>query len=108
MNEEELDHLVDAVRRQPLPPCPGALEQNVLRRLRVARADEPGLGGWLERWLPQPLFLAASVAVVLAASFATAAILAPSSPPSRSDTARVALGFDAFADPLSLPTDHQP
>lgn len=108
MKENEFNDLVDRLRRSPIPPTPGNLDQNVLRRISLARAEERNPGGWLNRRLLRPAFLLATFAVVTGTSFATAAVLTQANLPSRADSARVALGFDAFTDPISLPTDSHP
>ena len=108
MNEKEFEELVGKLQRSPIPSSPGNLDQNVLRRIRLARAENRSTGSWLSNWLPRPAFMLATITVVMGTSFATAAVLAQANQPSRADSARVALGFDSFADPLSLPTDHHP
>jgi hypothetical protein len=44
--KEHLDTLLEAVKEKPLPNCPGALEANVLRRVRLARTQEAVVGWW--------------------------------------------------------------
>lgn len=103
MNEKEFNEIEEQLRTDPLPSCPANLEQNVLRRIRLAKGGKAELLDWLGSWLTRPAFLAATLAIVVVSSFATASLL------SRSGVAEdpvAALGFDVFSDPISLPTDH--
>lgn len=108
MKEHDFDGLVGKLQKSEIPPCPADFDQNVLRRIRLHRAEERNPGTWLNNWLLRPAFLLATFGVVMGTSFATAAVLTQTSQPTRADSARVALGFDSFTDPISLPTDHHP
>lgn len=45
MNNENLDFLIQLLKeRRHLPPCPSHMEANVLRRIRLDRADAAGAG----------------------------------------------------------------
>ena len=103
MKEKEFNSLVEQIRDDPVPSCPANLEQNVLRRIRLARGREAGLVDWLGSWLTRPAFLATTLAVVVVSSFATASFISLTR---HQEDPVAALGFDVFADTIQLPTDH--
>ncbi len=103
MNNTEFNRLVDDLRESPLPPCPGNLEDNVLRRIRLSREQEMSLAEWLLGWLGKPVFIAASLALVSIASFATVSLITRS--PLPMDPV-AALDFSVITEPITLPTDH--
>lgn len=52
-----------------LPDCPSSIENNVLRRVRLSKEDEkPSVWDWFSVVVPQPTFVAASLALVVVAS----------------------------------------
>ncbi len=103
MNEKEFNSLVEQLRDDPVPACPGNLEQNVLRRIRLAGRREAGLMEWLGGWLTRPAFLATTLAIVVLSSFATASLVFQTTVP---EDPVAAIGFDVFAESILLPTDH--
>jgi len=103
MKEQEFNRLVDTLRDSTVTPCPASLERNVLRRIRVSGSREYSLSDWLAGWLGRPVFVAATLAVVVLSSFLTTSLLSQSG---ISDDPAAELGFDVFANPIFLPTDH--
>ncbi|MGJ8640260.1 MAG: hypothetical protein ACSHYA_12805 [Opitutaceae bacterium] len=82
-----------------LPDCPGSLESNVLRRIRVA-GDETSLSlfDWVLALIPRPGFIATAFALTIAISFS----MTVHSNKSQQDigqsemVASKALGFEVF------------
>jgi hypothetical protein len=70
MEENEIDSLIQRMTDAPLPDCPGSLESNVLRRIRVA-GDETSLSlfDWVLALIPRPGFVATAFALTIAMSF---------------------------------------
>ncbi len=69
MKDEDLDKFLGAAKDTPIPDCPGALEDNVLRRIRLSKqVTEGSLWDWLPALLPKPVFAAAMLAVVVTVS----------------------------------------
>lgn len=107
MNESDFNRRLEKLRADPIPPCPGNLESNVLRRIHLAQTEPTNGWNWFWNWMPRPAFAAATLAVMLASSLATSAIAMNTQRPHRAAEARAALGFDAFSEPIHLPTDHR-
>ncbi|QYY36732.1 hypothetical protein [Ruficoccus sp. ZRK36] len=69
MNNQELDGIIAQMKQLPLPDCPGSLEANVLRRIRLSRADaERSLWAWFTELLPKPAFVAVALTMAVAVS----------------------------------------
>lgn len=64
MNEREFDDLLREVKGGDLPPCPEGVEANVLRRVRLHRA-EGGLSGWFHFLPPRTVLAMAALALAL-------------------------------------------
>lgn len=65
MNDEQLEYLIAQTKACKLPDCPSAMEQNVLRRIRLSKSEsEQSLGNLLIRLLSQPRILAAGLTIV--------------------------------------------
>lgn len=99
MNDDQLEDFIYQAKRATVPDCPGSVEQNVLRRIRLWRS-ESGQSAWalLFRILPQPGVIAAGLAIVAIVSSGIT-ILENSSEAAeqnRQDLAARALGFDIF------------
>jgi len=107
MDDRKFDELIEQSRRCAIPPCPGNVESNVLRRIRLARERGSEVPGWIEWWLPGPALQWTALAVAVLASVGTSALAVELQGDDRPTHARVALGFDSFANPMSLPTDHE-
>lgn len=99
MKENKLDHLIQRLRDVPLPDCPGALENNVLRRIRLA-ADNAQISifDWVLGWGTRPGFVATALALTVAISTVITVFssrsYADAAP--RELTASKALGFNVF------------
>ena len=106
MNEDDFDHLVEALSESALPACPTDLEHNVLRRVRRAQFCRESIWDWLNGWIPRPAFALATVSIAVVSSVTTSAVLLTGHEAATSQTARLVLGFDSFSASLSLPTDH--
>ncbi len=93
-----------------MPACPAALESNVLRRLRLARAEEkePFWIDWLIDAFQQTRYAAAAVAVVLLTSTTASVVVASAhaSSAERHSLASDALGFDVFREARVLNLDN--
>jgi hypothetical protein len=99
MKEKELDHLIQRFRGVPLPDCPGALESNVLRRIRLAAEDvQTSMFDWFLGLLARPGYIATALALAVTVSTAITVVstrsYADAAP--RGRTASNALGFDVF------------
>jgi len=66
MNQQKFEDLVDAVKSQPIPPCPRSVDDQVLRRVRNERSKsgQPTLT-WLSSLLPQPGLIAAMLLIAV-------------------------------------------
>jgi hypothetical protein len=70
MNEDQLEDFIYKAKRSVVPDCPGSVEQNVLRRIRLSGSSSGRSGlDFLFRILPQPSFIAAGLAIVTVVSF---------------------------------------
>jgi len=107
MKENEFDDLVGRLRRVALPPCPGSMEQNVLRRIRLSRSEAESPLTWLLGWMPRPSVALATMAVVTVSSLVTSTVALRAYEDERPAQARVALGFDAFTAPHHLPLNER-
>ncbi len=107
MQDRDFNSSLHQLRTMPLPPCPGNLESNTLRRIRLARTPTSTNWATLLGWLPRPAFAAATLSVIVISTLVTSAIALSEEPNSdgRATVARAALGFDAFGGSLHLPTD---
>lgn len=99
MKENEFDSLIQRMRDTPLPDCSGALENNVLRRIRVA-ADEASISlfDWALALIPRPGFVATAFILTIAVS-SSITIYSNKSRPDMGQNEMVAsraLGFDVF------------
>ena len=103
MNINKLNTMVEQVRDDPVPSCPGDLEQNVLRKIRISTGRDVSLTEWLSDWLIRPVFLAASLALVALSTLTTTTII---SLVNNEENPVTALGFEVFTEPIVLPTDH--
>lgn len=69
MNEDQLEDFIYKAKRAVVPDCPGSVEQNVLRRIRLSGSGSERTGlDLLFRILPQPSFIAAGLAIVTVVS----------------------------------------
>ena len=70
MKENELDSLIQRMTDAPIPECPGSLESNVLRRIRIA-GDETSVSlfDWVLALIPSPRFVATAFILTIAMSF---------------------------------------
>lgn len=106
MKKPDFDRLLGALRTHPIPDCPGNMEGNVLRRIRLAQPDRENSWDAIFRWLPQPIFALGALAAVVALSLVTSTVTLNAQQTEHASSARVALGFDAFSAHVHLPTDH--
>ena len=66
MKDQDFETLIQEVRRQSLPVCPGSVESNVLQRIRLAKHDdESSLWAWVASLLLHPGFVAAALTLVV-------------------------------------------
>lgn len=109
MKDKDLDRLIGLAKEKGVPGCPPVLESNVLRRLRMARAEDTEIFGldWLLAIFEQTRFAAAAMVAALVIS-TTASVLATSafaSGSERKSLASEALDFDVFAEAKILNLD---
>jgi hypothetical protein len=99
MKENEFDSLIQRMRDVSIPECPGSLESNVLRRIRVA-GDETSVSlfDWVLALIPRPRFVATAFILTIAMSFSITVFSKKSRPDiGQSEmVASRALGFDVF------------
>jgi len=95
----EFDSLIQRMRETPVPDCPGSLESNVLRRIRIA-GDEASVSlfEWVLALIPRPGFVATAFSLTIAMSFSITVFSNKSRPDiGQSEmVASRALGFDVF------------
>lgn len=110
MKDEDLDKFLGAAKGTPIPDCPGALEDNVLRRIRLSQQETEGsFWDWLPTLLPKPAFAAAILTVVVTVSSSITVVTTQryvSSAQSR-QLASTALDFDIFDSGDLLNLDHR-
>lgn len=99
MKENEFDSLIQRYGETPVPECPGTLETNVLRRIRVA-GDEAGVTmlDWAVALVARPGFVLTALALTIAVSSSMTYFSSQSRPAvDQSELAASrALGFDVF------------
>lgn len=110
MNEDPLEDFICKAKRAAVPGCPGSVEQNVLRRIRLSGPGSEQ-AGWdlLFRILPQPSFIAAGLAIVAVVSSGVTILSHGSEPTDRKSQsiAASALDFNVFQQKeLLLFDDH--
>lgn len=73
MHDNEFEDMVGRLADESPPSCPGNLEANVLRRIRLAEDNSPrDVWDWLGELMPQTGFMASVLTVaVLISSMAT-------------------------------------
>ncbi|MGB0370886.1 MAG: hypothetical protein ACPGN3_05995 [Opitutales bacterium] len=108
MRDDSFDNLINSAKKVPLPEPPGALEDNVLRRIRlVGEPRVQPITDWLINLVPKPAFVGASIAVAVAVSACVTMLSLDSEPEliSERHLAARALDFDVFQEShlLSLP-----
>lgn len=99
MKDQDLNQLIDRVRRHPVPTCPGALEQNVIRRIRLARdGSSVSLMDKLFDLLPRPAVVLSAVALTVTVSSGMTFVVNQSQATMQHNRvlASDALGFDVF------------
>lgn len=99
MNNQNLDHLIDGLKAAPIPACPRALEQNVLRSIRLAKdGDSESLIDIVLEFLPRPAVALAAVALSVAVSSSMTFVVNQSQAVMQHNRvlASDALGFDVF------------
>ena len=109
MSDNRLDRLIASARDRAIPRCPPTIESNVLRRLRVERAEAGERFGldWLLEIFQQTRFATAAVVAALLIS-TTASMVATSAHANsveRRNLALNALGFDVFQESKILKLD---
>lgn len=69
MNNDQLENFIEQAKRSEVPNCPGSVQHNVLRRIRLASVEsEQSAWDWLIRLLPQPGFVVGAIAMVAVVS----------------------------------------
>jgi hypothetical protein len=111
MKEELFTQQMERWRDATAPQSPDLIEANVLRRVREEREKrtaEPAPSGMLISLLDslRPATAAAALIMAVLVGSASAAFYHTVSRPAEKPAASVALGFEPFARPVSLPTDH--
>ena len=96
--KEDFDKQMGALRDQTVPPCPGAFEANVLRRIRSAKAASPEdtLLGWISGLIPNTGFALSAIALVVAVSAMATAVSTMAMASDRKTELNEALGFDTI------------
>ena len=65
MKDQDFETLIEEVKHQPLPVCPGSVESNVLRRVRLAKHEvESSSWAWMASLFLRPGFVAAALTLV--------------------------------------------
>lgn len=110
MEKKNFEKLVEQIRDAPLPDCPGSLESNVLRRIRLA-ADETtqSLFDWVLGLAPKPGFVFAAFAMTVAISLSNTIISnnLHADVAQSEQVASKALGFEVFQSKDLLNFDNQ-
>lgn len=99
MQDQDLNQLIDRVSRHPVPACPGALEQNVLRSIRLARdGSSVSLMDKILDLLPRPAVVLSAVALTVTVSSSMTFVVSQSQAAMQHNRALAsdALGFDVF------------
>lgn len=100
MKKHTIDQLIHAERARELPTCPGNLEANVLRRIRLSRRDavECGNANWLPGLLPCKGAVLGALALVLFLSTSASVFVATrhAEATSRVHLASNSLDFEVF------------
>ena len=69
MKEDNIERGLQALRGKKFPSCPGNLEANVLRRVRLAQQEESAdVFSWIAGQVAKTGFVATSMAMVVVAS----------------------------------------
>lgn len=107
MKESRSDDPIERLRREPIPPSPGSLDDNVWRKIRQRSASEAdgSWWGWIDALLPQRRFLMSAAAVALVVSAGTASLTLSPTPPDRSEYARAVLDFQSLTHAPKTPFD---
>lgn len=110
MKDEDLDKFLGAAKRTPIPACPGSLETNVLRRIRLSQQEAEGsFWDWLPALLPKPAIAAAMLAIVVTVSSGITAVTTQRyvSSAQNHQLASNALDFGVFASGDLLNLNHR-
>ena len=74
MKDEETEKAIEVLKGKELPPCPGNLEANVLRRIRRSESDEENVWSWLDLLIPKTPFIMAALTLAIFTSSAVTAV----------------------------------
>lgn len=99
MKDQDLNQLIDRVRRHSLPACPGALEQNVLRRIRLAEDwSSLSLMDKMLDLLPRPAVVLSAIALTVTVSSGMTFVVNQNQAAMQHNRVLTsdALGFDVF------------
>ena len=98
MKDEELEKTLQALKGKQLPPCPGNLEANVLRRVRNSESIKENVWSWLDLLIPQKTFIMSAFALAIFTSSVVTAVSVSSYAPESNRRLEVtrALGFETI------------
>ncbi len=69
MNQNDIERGIQALKGRRLPSCPGNLEANVLRRVRLSQDEEVvDIFSWVAGLVPKTEFVATAMAMVVVTS----------------------------------------
>ena len=98
MKEDELESLIEAVKRKHLPACPGNFETNVLRTIRLRGVADDGVIGWLGSLVVKGGFVVSALALTICTTALVSSMAAPALAHSNREAAGRALGFDTITE----------
>lgn len=107
MKDDRFVEILESLRQKRLPACPGNLEANVLRRIRLQKERDADIWCWLDTLLSQLSFAAPIVAVAILASTLTTVVATSLQASEKQASASYALGFDTFTHPRMLDWDNR-
>tara|TARA_R110002167_G_scaffold117672_1_gene293788 strand:+ start:351 stop:680 length:330 start_codon:yes stop_codon:yes gene_type:complete len=107
MQSEKFEQRVRELKEAKVPSCPLGIEAAVLRRVRERQHSTPlSITEWLSQWAMRPVFATAVLSAVVFMSIASSALAVNLRHPSKSEMARVSLGFDTLlSSSLTLDLD---
>lgn len=97
MHEQELEQVLEQIRNEPLPPCPAAVEPQVMRWIREGKQPQTPIWlAWPATVLSAPAALAAAIALfaIVSAAITATSASAYASHNERQVAASRALDFD--------------
>ncbi len=100
--DQNLESAIESLKRRYAPDCPPGIEQNVIRRIRLAKSSQPreDLVAFLFRNILRPRVAVAGIVLVSALSSAVAAVSTANVRAAHDPrNAARAFGFDVITNP---------